>query len=117
MKNTNLKRIKRKLRHERATSKLTTSADRLRLSVYKSNAHIFAQIIDDEKHITVASSSTLELDLAKNNVDSAKQVGTDIAKKAIAKGVKKIAFDTGGSRYHGKVKALADAARAGGLEF
>jgi len=93
---------------------------RPRLSVFRSGRHIYAQVIDDAKAETVAAASTHEKgsQVAKSwNVEAAKQVGKAIAERAIAKGVKQVVFDRGGYIYHGRVKALADAAREGGLEF
>ncbi len=88
-----------------------------RLTVYRSLKHIYAQIIDDEAGKTLVASSTLALGIESNKTDAAKQVGADIAKKAVSKGVKKVVFDRGAYRYHGRVKALAEAAREAGLEF
>jgi len=93
---------------------------RPRLSVFRSGRHIYAQVIDDRAGSTVAAASTNEKgDKASKtwNVDAAKAVGTKIAERALAKGVKQVVFDRGGYIYHGRVKALADAAREGGLEF
>ncbi|MDE2183765.1 MAG: 50S ribosomal protein L18 [Alphaproteobacteria bacterium] len=91
-----------------------------RLSVFRSGRHIYAQVIDDAAGATLASASTNEKDtkVSKSwNVDAAKAVGKAIAERAVAKGVKRVVFDRGGYIYHGRVKALADAAREGGLEF
>jgi large subunit ribosomal protein L18 len=86
--------------------------------VYRSLTHIYAQVIDDQKGVTLASASSLELKLKTGgNVASAKEIGKAIAERATAKGVKKVVFDRGGYLYHGRVKALADAAREAGLEF
>ncbi len=96
------------------------AAGRPRLSVFRSGRHIYAQVIDDRAGATlaVASSNEKETKLAKPwNVDAAKAVGKSIAERAIAKGVKQVVFDRGGYIYHGRVKALADAARESGLEF
>jgi len=93
---------------------------RPRLSVFRSGRHIYVQVIDDETGATVAAASTHEKGnkIAKSwNIEAAKTVGKAIAERAIAKGVKKVVFDRGGYIYHGRVKALADAAREGGLEF
>ena len=98
----------------------TNAADRPRLSVFRSGKHIYAQVIDDAQAVTVASASTNEKDgkEAKSwNVDAATSVGKKIAERTLAKGVKQVMFDRGGYIYHGRVKALADAAREGGLEF
>jgi large subunit ribosomal protein L18 len=93
-----------------------------RLNVYKSLNNIYAQVIDDTKGNTLVSASTLDPSLKETlknggNLDAAKQVGTLVAKKALEKGIKNVVFDRGGYVYHGKIKALADAARAAGLEF
>jgi large subunit ribosomal protein L18 len=95
---------------------------RARLSVFRSSKHIYAQVIDDTKGATVASASSLEKDLRGQlktgaNIDAAKAVGKLLAERASAKGVKDVVFDRGGYLYHGRVKALADAAREGGLNF
>ena len=95
-------------------------SDRVRLSIFRSGKHIYAQVIDDKQAVTVASASSNEKGekVAKAyNVDAAKAVGKKIAERAIAKGVKQVVFDRGGYIYHGRVKALAEAAREGGLEF
>ena len=93
---------------------------RARLSVHRSSKHIYAQVIDDLKGATVAAASSLEKDMrAKTgaNIDAAKAVGKLVAQRAVEKGVKDVVFDRGGYRYHGRIKALADAAREGGLQF
>ena len=93
---------------------------RARLTVFRSSKHIYAQIIDDLKGATVAAASSLEKDMRSKtgaNVDAAKAVGTLVAKRAIEKGVDSVVFDRGGYLYHGRIKALADAAREGGLKF
>ncbi len=96
------------------------SGDRPRLSVFRSNTNIYAQIIDDTKGVTLASASSKDKDLKiKNgsNVEAATLVGTSIAKKAIEAGVKEVVFDRGGYMFHGRVKALAEGAREAGLKF
>ena len=95
---------------------------RARLTVFRSSKHIYAQVIDDEKGETLAAASSLEKDLRGSlktgaNKDAAKAVGKLIAERAAAKGVKDVVFDRGGYLYHGRIKALADAAREGGLNF
>jgi|SRR6476469_4249106 large subunit ribosomal protein L18 len=95
---------------------------RTRLSVFRSSKHIYAQVIDDSKGETLASASSLEKDLRNSiktgaNVAAAKAVGKLLAERAVAKGVNEVVFDRGGYLYHGRVKALADAAREGGLKF
>lgn len=108
----------RKLRHTRITRKLKLNGNELpRLVVTKTNANITAQIFDDATGKTIVSSSSLQLKLKSGNVKACEKVGEDIAKKALAKNIKKVAFDRGGSKYHGRVQALADAARKAGLKF
>jgi len=109
-------------RHLRIRKKISGTAERPRLSVFRSAKHIYAQLIDDEKGITLASASTLDKELRGKitnggNVEAARQVGELIARRAKEKGVAKVVFDRGGYLYHGRVRALADAAREGGLEF
>ena len=106
-------RIKRGIRN-----KVSGTSERPRLSIFKSNKAIYAQIIDDSKGHTVASASSFELGTTNNpNVEVSKNVGMKIAEKAKASGVEAIVFDRGGYQYHGKVKALAEGAREGGLKF
>lgn len=93
------------------------SGDRARLSVHRTGRHIYAQIIDDKNGCTLAAASTLGAKASGANVDAASQVGKDIAAAAQKAGVTTVVFDRGGFLYHGRVKALADAAREGGLEF
>ncbi len=110
----------RKKRHARVRSKLTGTALRPRLNVFRSNQHIYAQVIDDTNSVTLVSASTLDKDLtttSTGNTEAAKLVGELVAKRAIEKGIKSVIFDRGGYLYHGRVKALADAAREAGLEF
>jgi large subunit ribosomal protein L18 len=90
---------------------------RLRLSIFRSLNHIYAQIIDDEKGETLVAESSLALKLKGNKTEVARKVGLALAEKAIAKGIKQVAFDRGPYKYHGRVKALAEGAREGGLEF
>ncbi len=119
MKRINVQRNKQRLiRQKRNLNKLIKIDNSLpRLLVTKTNAHIFAQLIDMEKGVTIASSSSVELKLKNGNKESAKKVGADIAAKAIKKGVSKVSFDRGGSKYHGRIMVLADAAREAGLKF
>ncbi len=107
----------RKVRHARVREKVVGTKEVPRLCVYRSNANISAQIIDDEQGITLVSASSLELKLKNLNVESATKVGEELAKKAKKAGIKKVVFDRGGYLYHGRVAALAEAARNGGLEF
>ena len=107
-------------RHARIRKDLMGTTERPRLNVFRSNANITAQIIDDEKGVTLVSASTLEKDLnIKNggNVEAAKLIGSEIAKRAKKAKITKVVFDRGGYLYHGRVKALAEAARENGLEF
>jgi large subunit ribosomal protein L18 len=112
----------RKRRHLRVRSKIDGTHERPRLNVFRSLSHIYAQLIDDAKGETLASASTLDPDVrakvkGKSKTAQAEMVGELIAKRGGAKGVKTVLFDRGGYRYHGRVKALAEAARKGGLEF
>ncbi len=109
----------RKKRHARVRTKITGTAERPRLNVYRSNQHIYAQLIDDASGVTLASASTMEKDFdgATGNVEAAAKVGEAIAKRAAEKNVTNVVFDRGGYLYHGRVKTLADAARENGLEF
>ncbi|MCW5827749.1 MAG: 50S ribosomal protein L18 [Deltaproteobacteria bacterium] len=113
---------RRTLRHQRITKKVQGTPERPRLAVFRSNRHIYAQVVDDQGGRTLVAASTLSKDLkgkvAKiGTVDAAKQVGLLVAEKAKAAKVTKVVFDRGGYAYHGQVKALADAAREAGLEF
>ena len=109
-------------RHARIRRKVSGTAECPRLAVFRSNNHIYAQVIDDTEHRTLASASTLDPDL-KNQLGSggtceaSVKVGTLIAERSIAKGIQSVVFDRGGKLYHGRVKALAEAAREGGLQF
>jgi large subunit ribosomal protein L18 len=108
----------RKRIHERIRRKLEGTTERPRLSVHRSLNHIYAQVIDDRTGQTLASASTIALkSKTGGNVAAAKEIGKAIAEKAREKGVKKVVFDRGGYLYHGRIKALADAAREAGLEF
>ena len=110
----------RKTRHDRIRENLSGTSERPRLCVFRSNANISAQIIDDEKGVTLVSASTLEKDLKiKNggNTEAAKLIGAEIAKRAKKAKITEVVFDRGGYLYHGRVKALAEAARENGLEF
>ena len=106
----------------RVSNRVKQFSDRPRLCVFRSNAHIYAQIIDDEKGNTLVSAGTLDKDLKKGianggNCTAAEKVGAAIATKALAAGITKVAFDRHGFKYHGRVKALADAARTAGLDI
>ena len=109
-----------KTRKEKIRFKLKKVSNRNRLSIFKSNNHIYAQLIDDSKGITLASSSTIDKSLKVkdlSNKEKAELIGKDIAKKIIAKGIKDVAFDRGKYKFHGLIKTLADAARVEGLNF
>ena len=104
-------------RHRRVRKKISGTAQRPRLAVYRSNKHIYAQVIDDLAGRTLASSSTTVADGGGAPRERAKSVGLDIATKAKEAGVTQVTFDRGGFRYHGRVQAVAEGAREGGLEF
>ncbi len=110
----------RQKKHERLRNRFSGTPERPRLSVFRSDKHMYAQIIDDVAGNTLCAASTLDKDanLEKtSNIEAAQYVGKAIAEKALAKGIKQVVFDRGGFLYHGKVQALADAAREAGLEF
>ena len=109
-------------KHRRLRNNLSGTAECPRLAVFRSNNHMYAQIIDDAAQKTICAASTAEKAVAKeldktNNVDAAAYVGTVVAKRAMEKGIKEVVFDRGGFLYHGKIKALAEAAREAGLVF
>ena len=109
-------------KHRRMRNRFSGTAERPRLSVFRSNNHMYAQIIDDTVGNTLVAASTLEKDVKSelkktNDVEAAAYLGTVIAKKALDKGIKEVVFDRGGFIYQGKIKALAEAAREAGLEF
>jgi large subunit ribosomal protein L18 len=106
----------RKRRRARIRGKVVGNAKRPRLSVFRSGKHIYAQLVDDEKATTLASSSDLALKKG-SKIEQATAVGEELAKKALSLKIKSVVFDRGGYRYHGRVKAVADGARKGGLEF
>lgn len=110
--------VSRVRRHKRIRETLIGTSNVPRLNVFRSNSNIFAQVIDDEKGVTLVSSSSLSLKLKNGgNAEGAIAVGKDIAEQCKAKKIKKVAFDRGGYLYHGRVKSLADAARENGLDF
>lgn len=109
-------------RHLRVRKKISGTAERPRLSVFRSSKHIYAQLIDDTNGVTLASASTIDKELAEQvknggDVEAARQVGALIAQRAKAKGFENVVFDRGGYLYHGRIQALADAAREAGLQF
>jgi len=109
----------RQKRHWRVRNRVSGTAERPRLNVFRSLANIYAQIIDDEKGVTLVAASSKEKDFegSGGNIAGAKKVGAAIAKKALEKGISEVVFDRGGYIYHGRVAALAEAAREGGLKF
>ena len=112
----------RQRRHRRVRKKVRGTAERPRLAVFRSNHHIYAQLVDDVAGRTLASASTIDPAVkgesgGTGNIEAAKRVGTLVAERAAAAGVSKVVFDRGGFLYHGRVAALADAAREAGLEF
>ncbi|MDR7080466.1 large subunit ribosomal protein L18 [Neobacillus niacini] len=114
------KNASRKKRHARVRSKLSGTAARPRLNVFRSNKHVYAQVIDDMSGVTLVSASTMEKDLnleSTSNLEAAKLVGELVAKRAVEKGISAVVFDRGGYLYHGRIQALADAARENGLQF
>jgi large subunit ribosomal protein L18 len=111
------KRIKRAIRHKRVRSRVAGVLERPRLSVFKANRHIYAQLIDDSAGKTLAAASSLEIKSKGKKSEIAKEVGKLMATKAVAKNIKAVKFDRGGFAYHGRIKALAEGAREGGLEF
>ena len=116
------KNVARKKRHRRVRKKVSGTTEKPRFNVFRSLKHIYVQVIDDNTGATIASASTADKELKSgvktgSNIEAARTVGAAIAKRAAGKGVKKVIFDRGGYIYHGRVKALADAAREGGLEF
>lgn len=118
----NIKEASRQKRHARIRKKVLGTTERPRLCVYKSLNNIYAQIIDDIKGTTLISASTLDKEMKtgeghKGNTDNAKKTGQLLAVNASKVGIKRVVFDRGGYKYHGRIKALADGAREGGLEF
>ena len=113
------RKLERQRKHIRVRKKLKGTSDRPRLCVYRSNTNIYAQIIDDEKSVTLVSASTLdkEVKTKHSNKEAAKEVGKLISKRALDKKIKTVVFDRSGYIYHGIIKELAEAAREGGLEF
>ncbi|SRR3989344_6313870 len=112
-----IKRTAKSKRALRVRAKLTGTADRPRLSVFRSNKNLLAQLIDDEKQLTILGLSSIKLKQSGNKTEQATALGKAIAEAAKAKGVETVIFDRGAYRFHGRVKAVAEAARAGGLNF
>lgn len=113
------RKLERERRHKRVRTKISGTAECPRLCVFRSNTNVYAQIIDDDKQVTLVSASTLdkEVKTKKSNKEAAKEVGTLVAKRALEKNIKTVVYDRGGYIYHGIVKELAEAAREAGLEF
>ena len=111
------KRAHREKRRKRVRRKIAGTAERPRLSVYRSNVHIYAQLIDDDAARTLASADSREVGEAENRKDAAGKVGELIAKKAQEAGIEVAVFDRGGNKYHGRIAALAEGAREGGLKL
>jgi len=109
----------RKKRHKRVRSKISGTPERPRLNVFRSEKHIYAQVIDDTKGVTLCSASSVEKDFdgSGSNKEGARKVGKKVAERAVSKGIDVVVFDRGGYIYHGRVKELAEAAREGGLTF
>jgi len=120
--NKTARNVARKKRHMRIRNKISGTAVRPRLAVFRSNNHIYAQVIDDDAQHTLVAASTMEKDIREKiektgNVEAARIVGEALAQKAVARGITEVIFDRSGYLYHGKVMALAEAAREGGLKF
>ena len=111
------KRAHKNRRRARIRRKMFGTAERPRLSVYRSNAHIYAQLVDDFAAHTLAAADSREVGEAENRTDAARKVGELLAKKAGDAGIEVVVFDRGGNKYHGRVAALAEGARSGGLKF
>ena len=107
----------RRHKHKRMRFRITGTPERPRLAVFRSAKHIYAQIIDDVKGVTLVSASTLNVNAEGTKTDAAKAVGEAVAKKALDAGITKVVFDRGGNIYHGRIKALAEGAREAGLDF
>ena len=111
------RRSQRQLRHHRVRAKVMGTSQKPRLNVFRSLSHIYVQLIDDETGRTLAAASSTEVKTKGKKSEVAAMVGKLVAQKALAAGIKKVVFDRGGYQYHGRVKQLAEAARAAGLEF
>jgi large subunit ribosomal protein L18 len=116
------RRESKQRRHRRVRGKVVGSPERPRLAIFRSHEHIYAQVIDDTQHHTLVAASTVEPELKSNlasgaNRDASAQVGKLIATRLLEKGITKVVFDRGGNLYHGRIKALAEAAREAGLDF
>ncbi|MCX8065962.1 MAG: 50S ribosomal protein L18 [Candidatus Hydrogenedentes bacterium] len=117
MKKIYLKQIRLERRKKRVRKKIFGTAERPRLRVVRTLNHIYAQIIDDARAHTLVSESSVQMKIKGGNIESAKLVGYSLGKKALEAGITKVCFDRGGRKYHGRIKALADAVREAGLQF
>lgn len=118
LKNKTSNKVNKRLKNRaRIRKKVGGSVERPRLTVFRSGKHIYAQIVDDSSGKTLASYSTLEGELKNKNIETAKKVGAEVAKRALAKSIKSVVFDRSGYVFHGRVKAVADGAREAGLSF
>lgn len=117
MKSTTAKKNRKERRHNRVRSQVSGTASRPRLSVFRSLSHVYAQLVDDTTGMTLASVSSKELKSTENKTAQSLAVGKLLASKAKAANISSVVFDRGGNKYHGRVKALAEGAREGGLEF
>jgi large subunit ribosomal protein L18 len=111
------KRLHREKRHKRVRRKVSGTAERPRLSVYRSNVHIYAQLVDDDAGNTLAAADSREVGEAENRKETARKVGELIANRATDAGIEAVVFDRGGNKYHGRIAALAEGARSGGLRL
>ena len=111
------KRLHREKRRKRVRRKVSGTAERPRLSVYRSNVHIYAQLVDDDAGNTLAAADSREVGEAENRKEAARKVGELIANRATDAGIETVVFDRGGNKYHGRIAALADGARSGGLKL
>ena len=111
------KRAHREKRRKRVRRRIYGTAERPRLSVYRSNVHIYAQLVDDDEGHTLVAADTREAGEAENRVEAARKVGEMVAERAKAADIEEVVFDRGGNRYHGRVAALAEGARSGGLKL
>ena len=111
------KRLHREKRHKRVRRKIVGTAERPRLSVYRSNVHIYAQLIDDDAGHTLLAADSREVGEAENRTEAARKVGELVARRAAEAGIETVVFDRGGNKYHGRIAALAEGARSGGLRL
>jgi large subunit ribosomal protein L18 len=111
------KRLHREKRRKRVRRKIVGTADRPRLSVYRSNVHIYAQLVDDYAGHTLAAADSREVGEAENRTEAARKVGELVAKRAADAGIQEVVFDRGGNKFHGRVAALAEGTRSGGLKL